>query len=36
MDLERAIQIAADAHRGQKDKGDQPYILPPLRVMAAC
>ncbi|MBM3603544.1 MAG: HD domain-containing protein [Alphaproteobacteria bacterium] len=36
MDLERAIQVAADAHRGQKDKAGQPYILHPLRVMAAC
>lgn len=36
MDLERAIQIAAEAHRGQKDKAGQPYILHPLRVMAAC
>ncbi|MBF5080050.1 HD domain-containing protein (plasmid) [Paracoccus marcusii] len=36
MDIERAIQIAADAHRGQKDKMGQPYILHSLRVMAAC
>lgn len=36
MDLERAIQIAADAHRGQKDKAGQPYILHPLRVLLAC
>ncbi|HAH05692.1 MAG TPA: GTP pyrophosphokinase [Elusimicrobia bacterium] len=33
MDLERAIRIAADAHRGQKDKAGAPYILHPLRVM---
>ncbi len=31
--LERAIQIAAKAHEGQRDKAGQPYILHPLRVM---
>jgi (p)ppGpp synthase/HD superfamily hydrolase len=31
--LERAIQIAVQAHMGQKDKGEEPYILHPLRVM---
>jgi (p)ppGpp synthase/HD superfamily hydrolase len=31
--LERAIEIAAKAHGGQKDKGGEPYILHPLRVM---
>lgn len=31
--LERAIQIAAEAHLGQVDKGGQPYILHPIRVM---
>lgn len=31
--LERAIQIAAQAHAGQLDKGGHPYILHPLRVM---
>ncbi len=31
--LERAIQIAAEAHAGQTDKAGQPYILHPLRVM---
>jgi guanosine-3',5'-bis(diphosphate) 3'-pyrophosphohydrolase len=31
--LERAIQIAAEAHAGQVDKAGQPYILHPLRVM---
>ena len=31
--LERAIQLAARAHAGQKDKDGQPYILHPLRVM---
>lgn len=33
--LERAIELAARAHAGQRDKGDQPYILHPLRVMMA-
>lgn len=36
MDLERAIEIAAAAHRGQTDKAGKPYILHPLRVMMAC
>ncbi|MBW6419554.1 hypothetical protein [Celeribacter sp. PS-C1] len=36
MDLERAIEIAASAHRGQFDKAGQPYILHPLRVMLVC
>jgi GTP diphosphokinase / guanosine-3',5'-bis(diphosphate) 3'-diphosphatase len=31
--LERAIAIAAEAHAGQLDKGNQPYILHPIRVM---
>jgi len=31
--LERAIEIAAFAHAGQRDKGGNPYILHPLRVM---
>lgn len=31
--LERAIQIAVQAHRGQQDKAGQLYILHPLRVM---
>ena len=31
--LERAIQIAVEAHSGQTDKAGQPYILHPLRVM---
>ncbi|MBN9409191.1 MAG: bifunctional (p)ppGpp synthetase/guanosine-3',5'-bis(diphosphate) 3'-pyrophosphohydrolase [Burkholderiales bacterium] len=34
--LERAIAIAAQAHAGQLDKGGQPYILHPLRVMLRC
>ncbi len=31
--LERALEIAVQAHRGQVDKGGQPYILHPIRVM---
>lgn len=31
--IERAIQIAARAHAGQKDKAGSPYILHALRVM---
>ncbi len=31
--LERAIEIAAKAHLGQTDKGGEPYILHPIRVM---
>lgn len=31
--LERAIQIAVNAHAGQTDKAGQPYILHPLRLM---
>lgn len=34
--LEKAIRIAVNAHYGQKDKGDEPYIFHPLRVMDAC
>jgi len=33
MNLERAIEIAVTAHRGQVDKSGAPYILHPLRVM---
>ena len=36
MDLERAIEITARAHRGQRDKAGEPFILHPLRVMLAC
>lgn len=31
--LEKAIQIALSAHHGQVDRGGDPYILHPLRVM---
>jgi (p)ppGpp synthase/HD superfamily hydrolase len=31
--LDRAIEIAVTAHKGQRDKGGEPYILHPLRVM---
>ena len=31
--LNKAIEIAAKAHAGQLDKGGNPYILHPLRVM---
>jgi len=33
MNLEKAIKIAVEAHTGQLDKGGNPYILHPLRVM---
>ena len=33
MNLEKAIKIAVKAHAGQVDKGGNPYILHPLRVM---
>ena len=33
MNLARAIEIAASAHRNQSDKGGSPYILHPIRVM---
>ena len=29
----KALQIAADAHQGQKDRFGQPFILHPIRVM---
>jgi GTP diphosphokinase / guanosine-3',5'-bis(diphosphate) 3'-diphosphatase len=31
--LDRALEIAIKAHTGQVDKGGEPYILHPLRVM---
>src|SRR5258708_14260514 len=31
--LEDAVAIAAQAHRGQKDKAGDPYLLHPLRMM---
>lgn len=31
--IEKAIQIALDAHKGHVDKGGHAYILHPLRVM---
>lgn len=34
-EIEGAIALALDAHDGQIDKGGAPYILHPLRVMAA-
>lgn len=33
--LERAIEIAQEAHRGQVDKAGEEYIGHPLRVMEA-
>ena len=35
-DIERALQIAVQAHSGQKDKDGAPYILHPIRVMMRC
>lgn len=34
-DLNQAIQIATIAHAGQVDKGGNPYIMHPIRVMLA-
>jgi (p)ppGpp synthase/HD superfamily hydrolase len=31
--VEKAVQIAAQAHRGQRDKAGAPYLLHPLRMM---
>jgi (p)ppGpp synthase/HD superfamily hydrolase len=31
MNLQRAIEIAVEAHRDQVDKAGAPYILHPLR-----
>ena len=36
MDIERAIQIAVEAHAGVKDKGGKAYILHPISVMMRC
>lgn len=33
--LDKAIQLATEVHAGQVDKGGNPYILHPLRVMCA-
>ena len=33
MNLQRAIEIALDAHKNISDKGGNPYILHPLRLM---
>jgi (p)ppGpp synthase/HD superfamily hydrolase len=33
MNLDNALHIAVAAHKGQKDKADNPYILHPLRLM---
>ncbi len=35
-DLERALQIAVQAHVGQEDKSGAPYIFHPIRVMMLC
>ena len=35
-DLERALQIAVQAHAGQKDKNGLSYIFHPIRVMTRC
>lgn len=32
-DLEDAIALAVEAHRGQKDRAGAPYVLHPLRMM---
>ncbi len=34
--LEKAIILATKAHTGQLDKGGNPYILHPIRVMMGC
>ena len=34
MTLDNAVRIAAQAHKGTKDKGGQPFIGHPMRVMA--
>lgn len=34
--LEKAMEICLHYHKGQKDKGGQPYILHPIRIMLKC
>ena len=36
MNLERAIQIAVEAHSGATDRGGKAYILHPISVMMRC
>jgi len=36
MNLERAIQIAVEAHAGAKNRGGKAYILHPISVMMRC
>ena len=36
MNLEKAIQIAVEAHAGAKDRGGKAYILHPISVMMRC
>ena len=36
MNLERAIQIAVEAHAGANDKGGKAYILDPISVTMRC
>jgi (p)ppGpp synthase/HD superfamily hydrolase len=33
--LEKALEIAMAAHKGQTDRGGQPYIFHPIRVMSS-
>ena len=35
-DLDRALRVATEAHRGQKDRYGDPFLLHPLRVMLRC
>ena len=34
--IERALQIAVEAHAGQEDKSGLPYVFHPIRVMLRC